>query len=206
MSALPALLCFGCSHMGSATLRRVKAAMPGVRLIVFDPDRSRASAFLADAAAIADVSPDLILLAVRPQTFGALPDSLRRILRRGPVVSIMAGVPLARIAQAAPGVPVIRGMPDLPATVGRGMGLGRTDVTLPPVLRSLVEQVFEAVGKFGWVRGEDLFERGNPVFGCGRGGATLAGLAVPGGPRRPAARDPGNLARRPCPRPGTCQT
>lgn len=77
---------------------------------------------------------DVLLLAIKPQMFESvtahLQDSDRanrvaetpEVTRRTPlVISILAGVPLQRLETAFPDHPVIRAMPNTPATVGAGV-------------------------------------------------------------------------------------
>lgn len=65
---------------------------------------------------------DLIVLAVKPQHAAAVLDEIGPGLDgRKSIVSIMAGVSTATIeARLAPGVPVVRVMPNLPCIVGEG--------------------------------------------------------------------------------------
>ncbi len=69
-----------------------------------------------------------MLLAVKPQSFSAVAADLRQAPRSsdGPcdswlVISIMAGVSIGAVERALPGVRCIRVMPNLPASIGRGM-------------------------------------------------------------------------------------
>lgn len=58
-----------------------------------------------------------VLLAVKPQILGAIAPELAEG-GTGPVLSILAGVPLARLEAVFPNRPVIRAMPNTNATVG----------------------------------------------------------------------------------------
>jgi pyrroline-5-carboxylate reductase len=91
------------------------------------------------------------------------------LMRASPIVSIMAGISLDRLnADLAPSA-VVRVMPNLPALVGQGMSLGCTTAVLPASTTTVIEALFNAIGRFDWVAGEDLFERANPAFACGPG-------------------------------------
>ncbi|MBV8882399.1 MAG: pyrroline-5-carboxylate reductase [Chroococcidiopsidaceae cyanobacterium CP_BM_RX_35] len=110
----------------------------------------------------------VLLLAIKPQVFSAVAQSLQDVVttlvaqgsgegsslaRRAPaqelplVISIMAGVPLNYLETAFPHLPIIRAMPNTPATVGAGMtaiALGQhTDATHETIAR----QLFAAVGE-----------------------------------------------------------
>lgn len=178
MSKITTLLFIGCGNMGAAIAGGALRQMPGVRIVAIDPDTNRARSLLPQEAPvelhaapedIPGLSPDLIILGVKPQTFSDLAPGVMALLRAAPVVSIMAGIGLARLnADLAPSA-VVRVMPNLPALVGQGMSLGCTTSALPGNVRAVIEALFGAIGRFDWVADEDLFERANPAFACGPG-------------------------------------
>jgi pyrroline-5-carboxylate reductase len=62
---------------------------------------------------------DVVVLAVKPATLDAVAEELGG--RAPALISILAATPVARIAEAFPGVPAIRVMPNQPVAVGRGV-------------------------------------------------------------------------------------
>ena len=64
---------------------------------------------------------DAVLIAVKPQTFGALCAELHGALEGKLVISIMAGKTLATLMQETGSRRVIRSMPNLGVRVGRGL-------------------------------------------------------------------------------------
>ncbi|MEM0980903.1 MAG: pyrroline-5-carboxylate reductase [Cyanobacteria bacterium P01_H01_bin.58] len=66
---------------------------------------------------------DVVLVAVKPQIFARITPDLTWAAKQqvSLLLSIMAGVPLTVLEAAAPTWPVIRGMPNTPATVGAGV-------------------------------------------------------------------------------------
>jgi pyrroline-5-carboxylate reductase len=81
----------------------------------------------------------LVVIAVKPQDIDALLDEVGPLLtREQTVLSIAAAIPTARIeARVAPGVPVVRAMPNSPSIVHEGMAgispgshSGETDLAL----------------------------------------------------------------------------
>jgi pyrroline-5-carboxylate reductase len=74
-----------------------------------------------NAAAVADAG--LVVIAVKPQDIDALLGQIGRHLTSGQtVVSVAAAIPTAHIEERiADGVPVVRAMPNAPATVHEGM-------------------------------------------------------------------------------------
>ena len=64
---------------------------------------------------------DVVILAVKPQQFSEVVPGLAPIVgRRRLVISIAAGITLRWLEARLPGVPLVRVMPNLPATVGCG--------------------------------------------------------------------------------------
>ncbi len=90
-----------------------------------------------------------LILAIKPQVFPQVLKQLQGQYKETPllVLSIMAGTPIAAIESAFPDLPVIRVMPNTPATVGAGisalaLGNHATDVHL-----DVAESIFKPVGE-----------------------------------------------------------
>ncbi|MGD1927758.1 MAG: pyrroline-5-carboxylate reductase [Leptolyngbyaceae cyanobacterium] len=66
---------------------------------------------------------DIVLVAVKPQAFRYIVPNLQAVAdqQRSLLLSIMAGTPLATLEAVVPSWPVIRAMPNTPATIGAGM-------------------------------------------------------------------------------------
>src|SRR5262245_33483580 len=87
--------------------RHLESRLTGVRVVP------------SPAWAAADV--DLLVVAVKPpDVVDALTASATALPEHALVLSIAAGVSIATLEQAAPGRPVVRAMPNLPAIVGKG--------------------------------------------------------------------------------------
>ncbi|MBB4211946.1 pyrroline-5-carboxylate reductase [Rhodothalassium salexigens DSM 2132] len=138
----------GCGRMGGAMLagwRQAGLADRAVRVVTRPASPGAASAggassagdalsaggagealagvpVLAGAAALAGQRPSLVVLAVKPQQLAGLgPDLAAALDARVPVISVLAGVPLAGLAAALGDRPLIRAMPNTPAAIGRGV-------------------------------------------------------------------------------------
>ncbi len=100
---------------------------------------------LAGAAARARV----LLLAVKPQDIDVLLGVLAEHVDGGHVVvSVAAGVPTARIEAAlAPGVPVVRAMPNTPALVDEGMSVLSPGAHASEAHLDEAEELLAAVGQ-----------------------------------------------------------
>ncbi|MEO0458592.1 MAG: pyrroline-5-carboxylate reductase [Cyanobacteria bacterium P01_A01_bin.114] len=115
-------------------------------------------------------SSQVVLLAIKPQIFDYVAKDFQGIRCEVPplVISILAGVPLARLESAMPGWPVVRAMPNTPVTVGAGM------TAISPGSRTLTEhaeraiRIFEAVGQVVQVP-ENLMDAVTGLSGSGPG-------------------------------------
>jgi len=101
---------------------------------------------IADNQAVLDAS-DVVLLAVKPQIFPAVAITLSPNKPEQLVVSIMAGVPLQTLESSFGGQPVIRAMPNTPATVGAGMTAIAPGTHATAAHLELAHQLFSAVGE-----------------------------------------------------------
>lgn len=90
---------------------------------------------------------DVLLLAIKPQVFAGVTAALAGQLPSHQVVlSILAGVTLAKLEAAFPGQPVVRVMPNTPATVGASCtAIAPGQYSLPEHI-AVARQIFEAVG------------------------------------------------------------
>lgn len=122
----------GAGNMGGALARAAAKALGGENIILADQMTEKAAALAeqlgaktADTKAVAE-SCDYIFLGVKPQVMGAMLAEIAPMLaarKTGFVlVSMAAGVAIADIRKMAGGnYPVIRIMPNIPASVGSGV-------------------------------------------------------------------------------------
>ncbi|MGH2414593.1 MAG: pyrroline-5-carboxylate reductase, partial [Microcystaceae cyanobacterium] len=93
---------------------------------------------------------EVLLLAIKPQVLDAVIADLatEKLSDRNPVViSIVAGVTLQHLEAAFPEQPVIRAMPNTPATVGAAMTAIASGTKVTEDHFSLAKSIFEAVGQ-----------------------------------------------------------
>ena len=150
------LLFIGAGKMATAIaggLVRAKLFTPG-ELQAYDVSETAAAEFtkatgvacaIRDCAALAR-DAERVLLAVKPQTMTAALAGLSEVLSGKPVITIIAGVPIARIAELTGSRQVIRVMPNTPALIGKGAaGIAASPETAPEEL-ALAEKIFGSVG------------------------------------------------------------
>lgn len=153
----------GAGNMGGAILKGlVRAGYPVQQISFFEPSDSVASAL--ETLGVKRVhkfsegygNADVLLLCVKPQIFSKLPavwneelqnkqnDSLPGIEKKT-VISIMAGVTKERIRQSIGNTEIVRIMPNLPLTVGKGTIALASDGVSEETL-TFAESIFDSVG------------------------------------------------------------
>lgn len=111
---------------------------------------------------------DVLLLAIKPQAFEAVIAVVQPSHASQTVLSILAGTPLARLEAAFPGQPVIRAMPNTPATVGAGITAIAPGKHAQPAHLQIAHQIFAAVGEVVEVS-ENLIDAVTGLSGSGPG-------------------------------------
>ena len=122
----------GCGNMGGAIARAVCKAADPQNVYLANRTAAKAEKLAAELGCNTTINDevagrcDLIFLAVKPQMMEALLTPLKFTLAERPgrfvLCSVAAGLPISRIQElAGEDYPVIRIMPNTPASVGEGM-------------------------------------------------------------------------------------
>jgi pyrroline-5-carboxylate reductase len=132
---------------------RLAAASPGLRLL------AGADASLAAA--------DLVVWAVKPQSFAEAAAPCTRHVRGALQLSVMAGIRSDAIAKATGTDRVVRAMPNTPALIGRGIAglFARAGVTDDD--RGDVERVLAPTGSLLWFPAESDLDAVTALSGSG---------------------------------------
>jgi pyrroline-5-carboxylate reductase len=111
---------------------------------------------------------DLVVLAVKPQSFDNLADEIAGYLDNEQVIlSIMAGIPIASIRKKLKVEKVIRAMPNIAAQIGKGMSVFSSSDAITRIELVTVQNLLESTGKNLYVAGEDLIDAGTAISGSG---------------------------------------
>lgn len=175
----PKITFIGGGNMARAIYRGlVESGFPAENIGVVDPSEAAQSAArasglirIAESATDADLSADLIVLAVKPQiTDIALSPLAHRVSSTATVLSIIAGINSASLANLL-GLPnddaVVRSMPNTPALVGEGMTGLFSNSDQRAHGRILAERVMSAVGQCVWVSNESDLDVVTAISGSG---------------------------------------
>jgi pyrroline-5-carboxylate reductase len=163
--------------MGEALLSRLiaqKIYVPA-EVLVSEPQAHRRE-FLVSQYGITTTSnnqqvvaeAEVLLLAIKPQVFDAVTAALQPVMTSQIVVSILAGTPLARLEAAFPKQPVVRAMPNTPATVGSGITAIAPGQHAQAAHLQIAHQIFAAVGEVVEVS-ESLIDAVTGLSGSGPG-------------------------------------
>lgn len=163
--------------MGEAILSRLlsQAVYPPEHVWIGEPSAARRE-FLAQTYGVrvtADnqelvAATGVVLLAIKPQVFASVTANLATGNPDQLILSILAGTPLGKLEAAFPGQPVIRAMPNTPATVGAGMTAIAPGTHTQAHHLNLAQRLFAAVGEVVQVP-ESLMDAVTGLSGSGPG-------------------------------------
>ena len=168
------LLLVGCGKMGGAMLEGWLArGLAAADAVVAEPVEALRPGkpglrVVASTSAIAR-APEIVVLAVKPQSMdGVLPD-LRRFADEGSVfLSIAAGKTLKYFAShLGSTAKVVRSMPNTPAAVRQGITVATASGGVSAAERQRCHDLLEAVGQVLWVEDESLLDPVTALSGSG---------------------------------------
>lgn len=149
-----------------------KGTKPGDLLVVDISEEARQkfeAMGLNTSVAFNDINfnPDIVILAVKPQHLKEVIHSCDFSLNKSLVVSIVAGIPVASIAEWLGGHErIIRVMPNTPALIRAGVS-GMYNASNIPGDRELAETVMACVGQYMWCNSESLIDAVTAISGSG---------------------------------------
>lgn len=161
----------GCGNMGGA-LAAAAAKYKDAEIRLFDKDEDKAKALAKRIGGIVcDIDGvcacELVFLGVKPNIIPIVADEIaKKVAASGAtVISMAAGISLAKLAVMLGDLPIIRIMPNTPAEVGYGMILYTANEkgagAVPLFLESMA-----AAGKFDAID-ERLIDAASAISGCG---------------------------------------
>ncbi|HRK24711.1 MAG TPA: pyrroline-5-carboxylate reductase [Beijerinckiaceae bacterium] len=177
MNGRPALVLVGAGKMGGAMLEGwLAGGMAGDSIVVLDPlpgaalsDLARRSGIRINPPAADLASPDILVLAVKPQMLDSAAATLAALA--GPdtlVVSIIAGKTVADLAARMPRARAfVRAMPNTPAAVGRGIAGCAASPAVTTEQRRQADRLLAAVGSVVWLDSEAQIDAVTAVSGSG---------------------------------------
>src|SRR5579883_2566426 len=165
----------GAGKMGGAMLRGWLAhGLEPEAVAILDPAPSPDIAELARSAGLAlpppaSFAPEVVVLAVKPQTLDAAAPAIAELAHPNAlVVSIIAGKRIADLQARAPRARAfVRAMPNTPAAIGRGVVGAAANDALSGRQREIAQTLLAAVGIFDWLPDESLIDAVTALSGSG---------------------------------------
>ena len=163
------ILFIGAGNMGGAILSAVisQKILPAEKIFVRDKSGKKAKFFAEKYGAKIEnpKNPDAIFLAVKPQIF---PEILPiQNAKNALLISVMAGISTAEIAEKTGAQKICRAMPNTPALVGAGAtGIFFTDET-PEKDRDFCRNLFGGIGAVFEIADEDQMHAITALSGSG---------------------------------------
>jgi pyrroline-5-carboxylate reductase len=172
------ILLVGCGKMGAALLAGwLSRGIDSAEVLVVEPTdangavgRQHGVRIVPDIAALApDISPRVVVLAVKPQVMPVVVPPYRRFAGSTTTfLSIAAGKPLAFFAEhLSVKASLVRAMPNTPAAIGRGITVLCANDVATAADRALTESLMAAVGAVDWIEDEALMDGVTAVSGSG---------------------------------------
>lgn len=165
----------GAGKMGMAmAIGWIKAGLPGRNLFLVDPaPHESVVAFANESGAslgntLPAESPRVVVLAVKPQVMGEVLASVKPIVdAQTLVLSIAAGVSIAKFSAALGTDKVVRTMPNTPAQLGKGISGAVAAQAVTGDDKKLAQALLEAAGQVVWLDDERLIDSVTAVSGSG---------------------------------------
>jgi pyrroline-5-carboxylate reductase len=168
------LLLVGCGKMGGAMLdgwlaRGLKASDVAVAEPVEAIRPKQAGLRVVNSSSEIGETPEIIVLAVKPQSMDAVLPDLKRFADKGAVfLSIAAGKTLGYFAgHLGKGAKMVRSMPNTPAAVRQGITVATAAAGVSAAEKKRCHELLEAVGQVLWVDDEALLDPVTALSGSG---------------------------------------
>lgn len=141
---------------------------------VLDPHPSDEMARLCEKRGIAlnpsrPDQPEVLVLAIKPQMLDEAAKDLDALIGPGTlIVSILAGKTIGDLRKRLPEArAVVRAMPNLPASIGRGATGAAASPEVTEAQRLVADALLKSVGAVEWLPSEDLIDAVTAVSGSG---------------------------------------
>lgn len=171
------LLVIGAGAMGSGIARQLISArfFSSDEIAIVERDQHKHAQLkqmgmrVFDDLAQYDIAEfEIILIAVKPQDADAVLQQLRTLVTKEHlIISIMAGVTLGALEHALGHKRIVRVMPNLAATVGKGVSAWFTTALAQD--QTLVKKMLGALGAELQVEDDEAIDRMTAIAGCGPG-------------------------------------
>lgn len=166
----------GGGRMGGAMLRGWARMADAFDLVVFEPFPSAevseiiaAQAWVLNPESLEGAVFECVVLGIKPQLFAPVGDQTIKHLVSDQtlVLSIMAGMGTAKIAEVLGANHVVRAMPNTPGQIGKGVTAYWNSPTVPPDLEALAVSLLRPLGHVEKLQSEKQMDAVTAVSGSG---------------------------------------
>jgi pyrroline-5-carboxylate reductase len=175
LRAIGPVMLVGAGKMGLALARGwLEAGLAPGNLILIDPSPGGAARALADDFGLqlygeaSGLLPNVLVLAVKPQIIDAVMGTLQPIVGvQTLVISIAAGIDIARLTRGLGTGRVVRTMPNTPAQIGKGITGAMAGPDVDGNDRAVADALLAAAGQVVWLESESDIDAVTAVSGSG---------------------------------------
>ena len=163
--------------LAAGWLRRKSSGVTADNLTLIDPRPSNAAQALAGefGVTITSTANDALLARAETLVAAVTPALVSEVLsplddalgQDALVISVAAGVPLRVIEAALPKRPVVRAMPNTPASIGKGVTVCIENAAAGPDDRRRADRLMKAAGAVEWIEEERLMDAVTAISGSG---------------------------------------
>lgn len=168
------LFLVGCGNMAGQMLARwLDCGLEPARVTVVRPSGRSVAPGVTVLADFPAALPQgaTILLGMKPYQLDDVGSRLASLCTPAmPIISILAGIPLAGLRARFPGTAdIVRAMPNLPVGIGEGVTALYMDGAADAPVRTAMDALFSPLGLVEWLSAEDQFNLVTALSGCGPG-------------------------------------
>lgn len=111
---------------------------------------------------------DILILAVKPQDFEVLSQSIKLYLRDSQIIfSVMAGITISTLESALSCSKIVRSMPNIPTQIGMGMTVFTASANVDRKELFIIQNLINTTGKSVYVENEKLIDAATAISGSG---------------------------------------
>jgi pyrroline-5-carboxylate reductase len=111
---------------------------------------------------------DIVILAVKPQDFDVLAQSIKPYLKDSQIVfSVMAGITIAKLKSHLACSKIVRSMPNIPTQIGMGMTVFSASANVDRKELFIIQNLINTTGKSVYVENEKLIDAATAISGSG---------------------------------------
>ena len=172
MKSKTRVLMAGCGNMGGALLGRW-LQQPDFEFTVISPSNRRCPEGVrveSDVSRLQGQLFDLIVIAVKPQLINdVIPAYVDLLAKDACFISMAAGFSVSSLEKLTGSKPVVRIMPNMPVSVGKGVSALFANQLVSQQHKDLITNLMQATGQLIWVEQEDAIDRFTAIAGSGPG-------------------------------------